>query len=568
MGKKSLFIALALFLWSNVAFAQSPLAGEYVEGEVLVVFEGTGANASDVSAFKAGLDSSANALASSVGAQSVGTYSAIAAQSGKNIAHFRAEGKTTAELMEELKSQPGVVGVAPNYIFRASFVSADLSADLWGMKDIKAQEAWDISSGDKKVFVAVVDTGIDYNHADLTGNIGRDTSGRRGFNAVANNWDPMDDNGHGTHVAGTIGAVGNTATGMVGVNWNVSLLGVKVLDDDGSGTGDQIIGGLNYVIGQIEKKLNIKVVNMSLGGWGSPVGVNDPYAIPFKSLSDLGVVVVLAAGNEYQHIDNPGGIGSNPKKPMESYRGKLPYPACFPFGNILTVASITSAGSLSDFSNHSPNYVHLAAPGSGILSTKVGGGYVLDWGTSMAAPHVAGVAALIAAKNQTYDAKKIKAQILANVSQEAYLKDKVATGGKLNAYMALSRDFSVSVTPVTAISISGAPSSSVTLEPGATLQLGATIVPSTATNRKINWSSSNTDVATVSPSGLVRATSGGFFGTVGGTTTISARSDYDDAILKSITVSVPSSDSGGGGCTIGLAPATLLLALPLMFLRR
>lgn len=561
MGKKSLFIALALFLWSNVAFAQSPLAGEYVEGEVLVVFEGTGANASDVSAFKAGLDSSANALASSVGAQSVGTYSAIAAQSGKNIAHFRAEGKTTAELMEELKSQPGVVGVAPNYIFNASVVPNDpyyASGDLWGMNRIDGPSAWDISSGDRGVFVAVLDTGIKNDHVDLVANMGTDKDGNWGKNLITVGALPTDDNGHGTHVAGTIGAVGNNSLGVVGVNWNVSLLSVKVLDDKGSGTGSQIMAGLDYVVAQRKRGLNIKVANMSLGGWGAPIyNVNaDPYAIAFKAVSDADILLVVAAGNEGQDLDNPGWY-DHPTQGWINLAGQRPYPACFPFANMITVGSITpTTFAMSDFSNYSPNFVQLAAPGSGIWSTSYLGSYERMNGTSMATPHVAGAAALVAAVSPAASAREIKARILSNINVNANVSSRFYTKGDLNLLKAVRND--VGYVPATGIAVS---TTSVSLDGGKTFQLTATVSPANATNKMVGWSSNNPSVATVSGTGLVRAVSGG-------TAVISAWSN-DGGLISNTTVSVAGSSSdGGGGCTIGLAPATLLLALPLMFLRR
>lgn len=560
MKVKLLFIALALFLWSNVAFAQSPLAGEYVEGEVLVVLDSTGGNSSNVAAFKTDFDSSANALASSVGAQSVGTYSAIAAQSGKNIAHFRAEGKTTAELMEELKSQPGVVAVAPNYIFHASVVPNDpyyTSGDLWGMNRIDAPSAWDTSSGDRGVFVAVLDTGIKNDHIDLLANIGTDIDGNWGKNLITVGALPVDDNGHGTHVAGTIGATGNNGLGVVGVNWNVSLLAVKVLDDQGSGSGSQIMAGLDYVLSQKQRGLNIRVANMSLGGWGSPIyNVNtDPYALAFKAVSDADILLVVAAGNEGQDLDNPGWY-DHPTQGWINLAGQRPYPACFPFANMITVGSIVSSGVMSDFSNYSANFVQLAAPGSGIWSTSNTGGYESMNGTSMATPHVAGAAALVAAVSPTASAREIKARILSNVNGNANITSRFYTKGELNLLKAVRND--VGYVPATDIVLS---TPSVSLDGGRTFQLTANISPASATNKMVGWTSSNPSVATVSGTGLVRAVSGG-------TAVISAWSN-DGGLISNATVSVTGSSSdSGGGCNIGLAPATLLLALPLLFLRR
>ncbi|SMG36707.1 S8 family serine peptidase [Dethiosulfovibrio salsuginis] len=564
MGKKSLFIAFAffVFIWGGVAFAQSAPVGEYVEGEVLVVLEGTGINASDVSSFKAGLDSSAKALASSVGAKSVGTYSAIAAQSGKSIAHLRAEGKTTAELMEELKAQPGVVGVAPNYIFRISSWSNDpMSGDLWGMADIKAPEAWGLCSGDKGVFVAVIDTGIDYNHQDIKENIGRDLDGELGIDTVSNDRDPMDDNDHGTHVAGTIGAVGNNGIGVTGINWGVSLLAVKVLNREGSGTGDQIVAGLDYVVGQKRRGLNIRVANMSLGGWGLPINNpdSDPYASAFKAVTNAGILLVVAAGNEGQNIDNPTGYRDREDKWID-LRGLAVYPACFKFTNMITVGAISADHTQAYFSNHSPNYVHIAAPGVSILSTVSNDSYQRFGGTSMATPHVAGVAALIAAYRPNLSAGEIKGRILANVTDNSVLAGSVATRGNLNLYDALRGAKSdVKVTSITV------PSSQKVLDidAGTSVALSPTVSPSNATNKVLVWSSSNNFAATVSGSGVVK-------GRYSGTATIYASSNDGSNVSDSVTVNVTGGSlfGDGGGCSIGLAPATLLLALPLLFLRR
>lgn len=561
MWKKSIFLALAVFAWSSIAFADSSPVGEFVEGEVLVLFEGTGASSADISVFNSDLESSAKAIASSVGARSLGTFSAIAAQTGRNIAHLSAEGKTTAELMDELKSQPGVIGVAPNYLFRASVTPNDpyyTGGNLWGMSRIGGSSAWDISSGDRGVFVAVLDTGIKNDHVDLSANMGVDKDGNWGKNLITSGALPIDDNGHGTHVAGTIGAMGNNGIGVVGVNWSVSLLAVKVLDSQGSGTGSQIMAGLDYVVAQKQRGLNIKVANMSLGGWGAPIyNLNsDPYAVTFKAVSDAGIVLVVAAGNEGQDIDNPGWY-DHPTQGWINLAGQRPYPACFPFANMITVGSIASNSAMSDFSNYSPNFVQLAAPGSGIWSTSYTGGYESMNGTSMATPHVAGAAALIAAASPTATAREIKARILANVNSNANISSKFYTKGDLNLLTSVRND--VGFVPATGIAVS---TSAVSLGSGGTVQLSASVSPANATNRMVGWSSNNPSVATVSGTGLVKAVSAG-------TAVISAWSN-DGGLISNATVSVTGGSilDGGGGCSIGLAPATLLLALPLLFLSR
>ncbi|PKL02801.1 MAG: hypothetical protein CVV55_02600, partial [Synergistetes bacterium HGW-Synergistetes-2] len=457
LGSKTFICFIALTcLFAAAGFAGAGTRMEYVEGEALVVIESPGnISAMDGASIEARLSASAESVASIVGAKAVRTYDALAAASGKNIVFLRAEGKSTKELLDALGKAPGVLGAAPNYIFRALVTPNDTRYDeLWGMGAINAPSAWDVETGDAGVFVAVLDTGINYTHPDLAANIGTDMDGNRGIDTVNSDVDPMDDQGHGTHVSGTIGAVGNNATGVAGVNWAVSLLGVKVLGADGSGSGASIIAGLNYVVNQKSRGRNIRVANMSLGGWMEPIDntATDPYALAHKAVSDAGIVLAVAAGNEYQNMENPGGPGSDPDHPAYDYRGELNYPACFQFANMITVASITSTTSLSDFSNYGSTYVHLAAPGSVILSTTKEGGYASGSGTSMACPHVAGAAALIAAAHPGETAGQIRARILNYTTANANLTERVSTGGHLNVSAAISG--TAPAVPVTGVSVS------------------------------------------------------------------------------------------------------------------
>lgn len=509
LGSKTFIFFIALTcLFAAAGFAGAGTRMEYVEGEALVVIESPGnISAMDRACFEARLSASAESVASIVGAKAVRTYGALAAASGKNIVFLRAEGKSTKELLDALGKAPGVLGAAPNYIFRALVTPNDTRYDeLWGMGAINAPSAWDVETGDAGVFVAVLDTGINYTHPDLAANIGTDMDGNRGIDTVNSDVDPMDDQGHGTHVSGTIGAVGNNATGVAGVNWAVSLLGVKVLGADGSGSGESIIAGLNYVVNQKSRGLNIRVANMSLGGWMEPIDNPDtnPYALAHKAVSDAGIVLAVAAGNEYQNMENPGGPGSDPEHPAYDYRGELNYPACFHFANMITVASITSARVLSDFSNYGSAYVQLAAPGSAILSTTKEGGYASGYGTSMACPHVAGAAALIAAAHPGETAGQIRARILNYTTANADLTGKVSTGGYLNVSAAISG--TAPAVPVSGVSVSPTESR---LFIGETVALTATVLPANADNKGVSWSSSNPSIASVSANGVVSALANG-----------------------------------------------------------
>ncbi|MCF4115089.1 MULTISPECIES: S8 family serine peptidase [Dethiosulfovibrio] len=568
MFKKTLFyLFLAISLSIGISsLACASLSGRnYVEGEALVVLKGTvGTSASHSSAFKTKLFSQAESLKSAVGAESAKVFSSIAAEAGKNVIHVKAAGKTTEELLAKLRELPEVLDASPNYIVRASAIPSDpyyTSGDLWGMDHIKAPEAWDICSGDKSVVVAVIDTGVDYNHVDLAENIGKDLDGRWGYDAIDGDYFPMDGNGHGSHVAGTIGAVGSNDIGVVGVNWAVTLLPVRVLNEGGEGTGDQILAGLDYVVAQKNRGLNIKVANMSLGGWGFPIYNPDSnaYALSYKAVSDAGIVLVVAAGNEYQDIDSPNGF-ENRDGDWIDLRGQRPYPACFQFDNMITVAAIASDDVKADFSNYSPNFVHLAAPGVKIWSTVPGNSYDVYGGTSMATPHVAGAAALLAAHAPGLSAGEIKSRILANVTANSKVSGKVSTGGNLNLLDVLRG--AKAVVPVASVVIPSA-QKSLSLKEGGSVTLSVTVGPSNATNSMVAWSSNDPNVATVSGKGVVTAVKAG-------TATIYAKSNDGSSVSDSATVSVTSSffDEGiGGGCAVGFAPAAAMLVLPLMLFK-
>lgn len=224
----------------------------------------------------------------------------------------------------------------------------------WGIKRVNAYNAWDYTTG-KNVKVAVIDTGIDYNHTDLASNYAG------GYNAVNTSKPPLDDQGHGTHVAGTIAAV-KDLKGVVGVAPNVKLYAVKVLDSNGSGQYSWIIDGIQWAV---NNKMN--VVNMSLGG---PSG-SDALKAAIDAAYKAGVVVVCAAGND---------------------GGAVNYPAKYP--GAIAVSALDSSDKIASFSSRGPEIAFIA-PGVSVYSTYKGGVYKTLSGTSMASPHVAGLAALV-----------------------------------------------------------------------------------------------------------------------------------------------------------------------------
>jgi subtilisin family serine protease len=223
----------------------------------------------------------------------------------------------------------------------------------WGVKRVNAAAAWDYTQGEG-VKVAVIDTGIDYTHPDLA------PVYKGGYNAVTPGGTPMDDQGHGTHVSGTVAAA-RDLKGVVGVAPKVELYVVKVLDKNGSGQYSWIVDGIEWAI-----KNNIKVINMSLGGRTG----TDALAQVMKKAKEAGIAVVCAAGND---------------------SGAVNFPAKYP--EAIAVSASDSADKLASFSSKGPEIV-VIAPGVSVYSTKKGGGYTSMSGTSMASPHVAGLAAL------------------------------------------------------------------------------------------------------------------------------------------------------------------------------
>lgn len=307
---------------------------------------------------------------------------------------------------------------------------------LWGLSKASFPSAWNYTTGSTDISVAVVDTGVNYNHPDLSANIaikagenaGNGCSNDQyGCDFANNDSNPMDDNGHGSHVAGTIGGVGNNGLGVSGINWNVSIVPVKVLDSEGSGYTDWIATGINYAVSR-----GVKVINMSLGGAGYTQDMYDA----ISNARNNGVLVVCAAGNEANNNDwNPS------------------YPASYDLDNIISVAASDTDDSMAYFSNYGASSVHIAAPGVGIISTVLNSSYDSYDGTSMASPHVAGVAALLWAYNSTLTYSQVRAAILQGGDTVSSHSGYTTTGKRLNAAgaLALAGEFnppSTSPTPV------------------------------------------------------------------------------------------------------------------------
>ena len=296
--------------------------------------------------------------------------------------------------------------------------------------DIDALKAWLKTRGSDKVVVAVLDTGVDYTHSDLITNMWirpdsvpeyvDDELGSiddiHGFDADANAGDPMDDNGHGTHCAGIIGAEGDNGVGIAGINWNVKIMPLKFLGRGGFGSTKNAIESINYAIDRKKHGVNIRVINASWGSTQYSRALEDA----IRAAGDEGILFVAAAGNSSSDNDK-----------------RAHYPSNYNLPNVISVAALDRTDTLASFSNFGAKTVHIAAPGRDILSTWLGDVYRDASGTSMAAPQVSGVAALILASESRISVGKLRERILSSVDKISTLDGKVASGGRLNAAKAL-----------------------------------------------------------------------------------------------------------------------------------
>jgi subtilisin family serine protease len=305
--------------------------------------------------------------------------------------------------------------------------------------DISAMRAWAVTKGSEQVVVAVIDSGVDYDHPDLVNNIWRrpeiikayededlgsidDQHGLNlvpGLNQVKANGDPMDYNGHGTHCAGIIGAQGGNGIGIAGVNWNVKIMPLRFMDGDGAGTTKDAIEAINYVINRRRAGVNVRIISAS---WGSNTRSRALEDVIRKAY-DEGILFVAAAGND--HSDND-------QTPH--------YPSSYNLGNVVSVAAMNRNDQLTSFSNYGAKSVHVAAPGEEILSTWLDHSFAEKKGTSMATPFVAGVAALILSQNPKMSVDDLRATILKSIDSVDSLKGKVSTGGRINAAKAVGAE--------------------------------------------------------------------------------------------------------------------------------
>ena len=378
-------------------------------------------------------------------AQAPFTSQVVRGLGGVGTLQWRTFDASAEQVSRWLQSQSAVASFSQDQPVSLSRLSNDPSfSQLWGLEnlggggkvadaDIDAPAAWDVTTGSSSVVVGIIDTGIDYNHPDLAANIwtnpgeiagdGLDNDGN-GFPDDIHGWDffnedsdPFDDNGHGTHVAGTIGAVGNNGLGVAGVNWNVKLMGLKFLSASGSGLTTDAIRAVNYSTMMRERGVNLVATNNSWGGGGYDPTMENA----IQAAGDQGVLFVAAAGNDGANIETG------------SY-----YPAGYSSNNIISVAATTSSDTLASFSNYGATRVDLGAPGASIYSTLPGNTYGNFSGTSMATPHVAGVVALAAAQFSDATHLQLKQAVIDSGDSLAALAGKTVSGKRLNAASTLA----------------------------------------------------------------------------------------------------------------------------------
>ena len=296
--------------------------------------------------------------------------------------------------------------------------------------DISATRAWAKTTGSDKVVVAVLDSGVDYTHEDLARNMWvrpanlapyhDDQLGTiddvNGFNAIDTTSDPMDDNGHGTHCAGIIGAEGENDIGIAGVNWRVQIMPLKFMNSGGFGTTKDAIEAINYVIERKKAGVNVRIISAS---WGSTQRSRALEDIIRKAYEN-DILFVAAAGNASTNND---------RTPH--------FPSSYNVPNVISVAALDRHDQLASFSNYGVKSVAIAAPGVEILSTWLDNQYEEKSGTSMATPVVAGVAALVLAEHPHMSVDELKKKLLASTDPIAALKGKIATGGRIDAAKAV-----------------------------------------------------------------------------------------------------------------------------------
>lgn len=363
----------------------------------------------------------------------------------KNTYVVKTDGQaSTADTISAYQSIPGVVSVEPvRYVFATNTPNDAYFNQQWDMRKIQAPTAWDSAKGSDNITVAVIDSGVDYNHQDLVGHI------IKGPDLFNHDQDPMDTCGHGTHVSGTIGALTNNQIGVTGINWNVKILAIKTMDNINTSQGPECGGDDSMIISAMQYAADngAKVINMSLGDSG--VGCSSAYQNMVNYARSKGITIVVAAGNENTNASTTSPANCN---------------------GVITVGATGPTDTRASYSNYGP-LVSISAPGGDapcatncILSTFPNNAYKMMGGTSMAAPHVAGAAALLLSINSSLTPDQIKDYLVRSA-------DPISTDQPIGPRLNLAK----------AVSLVSGPGTSTPTPTPTPVQSGPTSVPPTET---------------------------------------------------------------------------------------
>ncbi len=420
-----LFAAMPLSATSTAAGRPASVTspGSYVGGEVLVRFR-PGVTAAEASRIQRGL-----------GASAVKRFDVVP---GLRLLRLPPDLGVRAAAAALVRI-PQVLYAQPNWMSHIDADPAKTPDDpkypkQWDWPKIDAPKAWGLTTGSRHVVVGDIDTGMDYKHQDLAANawsntkecngtpgVDDDHNGYvddcHGIDTIDGDSNPMDDNGHGSHTAGTIGAVGDNGIGVTGLNWRIQVLPCKSHDRAGNGTSASIIECYQYMITEKAAGYDIVSTNNSYGGCPEACDFDRATLDGIKALDRAGILFAVSAGNDSQDNDS-----------------FAKYPANYFVPNVIAVAATNRKDGLAYFSNVGDRTVMVGAPGTGILSTVRNDRYASFSGTSMAAPHVAGLAALLHADNPSWTPYQIRNLILSGGDSVASLAGKTVTGDRLDAY--------------------------------------------------------------------------------------------------------------------------------------
>jgi len=408
-----------MFLSSSV-FAQ-----DFVPGEVLVKFKS--------------LKNASTALKALQFMKTIGTVQEELAVNGSLYFHLKLKEKNTLAALEKIKSNPLVQWAEPNYIYTVQGFQDgpalkhvphdELFSNLWGLDnatktDIGAVAAWDVEQGSKDIKVAVIDTGIDYNHQDLKDQMWTNDAEANGTEGVDDDkngviddvhgaaflsgkvsGNPLDDHSHGTHCAGTIGAQ-HDDKGVAGVMGHVSFVAVKFLSKEGAGSTADAVKAIQYAT-----SVGVNIMSNSWGGGGFSQALEDA----IKEANAKGIIFVAAAGNSSLNND----VSAN-------------YPSNYNVNNIIAVGAYSVDDKVATFSNYGKTKVHVFAPGVKIWSSVLNNLYASYSGTSMATPHTAGVVGLYLSKFPDASIDEVKANLMETTVKSPAFADKAISSGRIN----------------------------------------------------------------------------------------------------------------------------------------